>query len=124
MFNKFLKLLAEKVVQEMKVYGVALPKNIPPEFFITQHAEHRLKERKTIGTKEDMNAHIYRAWYSRAFVPDEFRQGKQYQILKWQGKKEYRIYKKYLYIFDVRINKYFNVEQKHLITIFDISGKL
>lgn len=108
----------------MKVYGVVLPKNIPPEFFITPHAEVRLQERKSIGIKEDMHAHVYRAWYSSTHVPNELKNEKAYQILKWQGKKEYRIYKKYLYIFDIRINKYFNVEQKHLITVFDISKKI
>lgn len=115
---------ADAFLQRAKMWGVCLPHELPPEFMVTRHAEHRLKERLFIGSSEEMKNHIIAAWYSKTHVPQEIKKDRRYTPPPWSGTLQYRIYRQRLYIFDERLNRKYQCMQKHLITVYDISHKL
>lgn len=96
-------------------------RNLPPEFFITSHAEERIKER--IGCRKDKIARmVKKAWLSEIPVKKEFLNKKKYKRREYRNS-IYKIFQGHVFIFRTRWIRQGGFNQKVLITVHSYKGR-
>lgn len=106
----------EWIEKKVKIWGVEIESNLPPEFIITDHAFLRLKTRTNYDEKK-IKKLVVKAWFSKEVVSKKL-------FAKIEDKKRrhsfshYRFFLGNLYVFDIVHNKKLGYSQKILVTVY------
>lgn len=115
MFKRIINKIFYNIIRKhFRVWGVKIESDLPPEFYVTTHAEKRMCDR--IGCKlEKIPNLVVKAWKSEEKITQGFVDQKMY-FRKDQRGIVYRKLMGFIFVFKVVRSKGFS--QKRLITVY------
>lgn len=117
--NHIKEFLVSFIERRFKVWGVELETNLAPEFFITKHAEQRLRERLNVNPDKFAKVTV-KAWHSK--VVSNPKMNRLDYAKEFDARKYYCYYRElmgWIFVFGVRIGARGALQhQKVLITVY------
>lgn len=110
------KIDLEWLEKNVKIWGVEIESNLPPEFIITDHAFLRIKTRTNYDDKK-IKKLVVKAWFSKEPVSKKFLSKIEDKIKRY-GPTHYRSFLGNVYVFRAVYSKRLGHFQKKLVTVY------
>ena len=115
MKEKILNWILKFFIKDLKYWGVALETKLPPEFYITKHAEEKMLKRFGCN-QEKIKKVTIKAWYSREPISEDFKFKKK--LLGYKGS-QYRMFNGNIFVFQFKYVTKGGFSPKRLVTVYN-----